>query len=77
MGISEVRSPHSSPERTGPQPERRIGVSAQSTGVPRSDSRLASLRRDSVEPRPVQGSPGPAELEQALDCGMRGDSRRR
>lgn len=68
MGISETRSPHSSPERTSPRPERRVGVSPQS-----SDGGYA--RRDNAEPPVVVGGEGTANLEAALAQGMKNDRR--
>jgi hypothetical protein len=75
MGITETRSPHSSPERTSPPPERRVGVSPQSSdgGYVRSSSYAPTP--SGPGPTPPLNSEGTAELEAALAKGMRSDRR--
>jgi hypothetical protein len=72
----EVRSPWSSSPndpRRGESPGSRSSPSC----APREDSHFGKgLRRDNLGPMPVLGGGGSAELEKAMDRGMRNDSRR-
>ena len=73
MGISETRSPWNTSSDT-PHWGASPGANSSPSNAPRSDSGgLTSLRRDNVEP-PLN-SEGTAELEAALEKGMRNDRR--
>jgi hypothetical protein len=71
MGISETRSPHSSPERTSPPPERRVGVSPNSSdgGYTRGEG----YPPIPPIPAPVVGGESTAAQEAALAKGMRNE----
>jgi hypothetical protein len=81
MGITEVRSPWTLERATPSRSSERIGVSPRS--APRSDGGHLSgkgyaplNRRDGIDPVPALGTGGTAELEKALDAGLRRGDRR-
>jgi hypothetical protein len=70
-----VRSPWSL-SRDDPHPMRGYSPGSRSSPSRAADYVPPPSRRDSVKPMPVVGSGGAAELEKAMDRGIRGDSRR-
>jgi hypothetical protein len=74
VGISETRSPHNSSRgdnnpRRGYSPGSRSSPSRAPDNVPPPPARVGA------EPVPALGTGGTAELERAMDKGMRNDRR--
>jgi hypothetical protein len=74
MGEREVRSPWSS-SKGDMHPRRAESPGSRSSPSNAPDCYPLSSRRDCVKPTPVVGSGGAAELERAMDRGMRNDRR--
>ena len=74
----EVRSPWSSERGVDPRPREGISPGSRSSPSRAPDVVPAPPARVGDKPVPVQGAPGAAELEAAMDKAMaKGDSRRR
>lgn len=75
MPIREVRSPHTSERGVDPRPREAISPGSRSSPSRAPDYVPPPRVRPDDKPAPVQGSTGAAELERAMDRGMRSDKR--
>lgn len=78
MGITVVRSPHTSERGVDPRPQEGISPGAYSSpsNAPRTDSAPDYPPRPAGKPVPAVGGNSAAELEAALDAGLRRGDRR-